>query len=85
MRLLLFFVLGVACSGCLVSTRNACDGDLAADPESCRRCASDDDCIFQGNPCEGVVVCAHREVGIVSTDLGCEPEPSPPGDADAST
>ena len=80
MRLFTLLALSLLVGGCMVSTRNVCEGDPASSPDECRRCESDADCVFMGNPCEGVVFCAHREVPLVSTDLGCEPEPSLPGD-----
>ena len=76
--LLLAFAL-LASTGCFVSTRDVCAGD-ASTPEDCRPCTTDDECVFKGNPCEGVVFCAHREVELVSTSIGCEPEPTTPPD-----
>ncbi|MBX3275468.1 MAG: hypothetical protein KF729_34735 [Sandaracinaceae bacterium] len=76
--LLLLPLLG----GCLsVRTETYCDPrrpDASGSPRDCRACRDDAECTFQGNVCEGVVFCAHRDVALVSTDLGCVPEPPMP-------
>jgi hypothetical protein len=73
-------------AGCTVSTRNLCEADGMEHigtgvPRDCHVCTRDEECIFQGNVCEGVVYCAHHDAELTSTAIGCSPEPARPDDS----
>lgn len=51
---------------------NACEGPDSGDP-ACVPCTLDQECVFTGNPCEDIVLCAHAAAPVLTTSLGCSP------------
>ena len=56
---------------------DVCDRDDPADPadtgigQTCLPCASDAECVFQGNPCLETVACANVDDWLAFASLGC--------------
>lgn len=40
-------------------------------PGECDPCASDDQCLFTGNPCTDAVYCVRQGTGVAVVDIGC--------------
>ncbi|MCB9568979.1 MAG: hypothetical protein H6710_17480 [Myxococcales bacterium] len=47
------------------------DDPCVDDPELCPPCASDDECVFQGNACTDYVACAHVNAELAFVQIGC--------------
>jgi len=66
--MVLMGLLGLTCGGI---NRAEVDDVCLGDDDTCPACASDDDCVFMGNPCTDYVACAHGDAELSFVELGC--------------